>query len=129
MMKVATKSEAVISYETHFSRTPSKYRCKVKVKKKAAFRLLKLVKLMNESELLVLLFQQHHSNARCCDERELQAAGSSSFIWSCPVPGAIKATEEQYFLISDRETAEPCFSSPFPDSKVFLPFMYGKGGV
>lgn len=57
----------------HFSRTPSKYRCKVKVKKKAAFRLLKLVQLMNEFELLVLLFQQpiHHSSARYCDEWEL----------------------------------------------------------
>jgi len=35
--------------------------------------LLKLVKLMNKFELLVLLFQQptHHSNARYCGEWEL----------------------------------------------------------
>lgn len=37
MMKVATKSKVVIAKEVQFSRTPSKYRCKVKVKKKAAF--------------------------------------------------------------------------------------------
>ena len=90
----------------HFSRTPSKYRHKVKVKKKAAFRLLKLVKLMIEFELLVLLFQQptHHSTARYCDEWELYTAGSSSLIWNCLVPGEIKATEEQYFLMSVRQT-------------------------
>lgn len=41
----------------HFSRTPSKYRCKMKIKtKKATFRLLKSVKLMNEFEFLALLF-------------------------------------------------------------------------
>lgn len=39
----------------HFSRTPSKYRCKVKIKR-TTFRLLKLVKLMNEFEFLVLVF-------------------------------------------------------------------------
>lgn len=43
----------------YFSGTPSKYRCKMKIKKKkkqTTFTLLKSVKLMNEFDFLVLLF-------------------------------------------------------------------------
>lgn len=53
---VLQRARLLSAVKIHFSRTLSKYKCEVKIKKKATFRLSKSVKLMNKLEFLALLF-------------------------------------------------------------------------